>query len=343
VSESKGIMSRFSRLFGGGKDASNAPAAPAIGLFGKHPAWGDFVHEDPIVNMKSGILSRCRVALDTAIRRNIDEGRWRGLAPNQKLPWQYGGDGHTLLWKFGNDWLVGRMWPSRDSVDRAEWPAAVLTQVSAAIFQPEVSARAQAFLDDLKSQIIAAAKQTDVLAALRHGAAALPALLADAPAPELPLPPEQIADLLSTPQLGAEGPARILYFMDTNFDDFRAGGGKSRSASSGRADQLPGRQLRIPTPPGPGLPFALTWMRFLLAAIEPRTSILALIPDHQNWLDLAIGEPTSAALFGLKANLAGEPLTTQIPFELPPGFAAKVSAFIGDCRAGQVPAFPAAA
>jgi hypothetical protein len=336
-------MSKISRFLGGGPKPPEASAAPQIGLFGKHPGWGDFIHEDPAANMKAGVLGLCRHSLDSAIRRNIDEGRWRALKLDQILPWIDSGDGHLLVWKIGSDWLVGRLWPSHDSVGRAEWPMAVLAPVSPSLIEAEMATRLQAWLGNLKREISAATTPATVHASTQQAVVSLTQLLGESPAPaDLACKPAEIAALLARPELGPDAVLRILYFMDLNLADFRPA--KLRvSSSSSRTAQIPAAQLRVPTPPNPDLHLATTWIRFLLAGVDAKTSIFALIPDHQNWIDLSLGELTPASLFGLKTNLAGEPLTTEIPFELPPGFAAKAAAFIDACNTGQPGSFPTAA
>lgn len=342
--DSKGLISRIAGIFGGRKTAEAPPGPAAVGLFGKHPAWPDFVHEDPSANMKTGTLARCREPLDTAIRRNIDEGRWDRLKPDQLMPWQCGGDGHTLLWKLGHDWIAGRLWPSVDAVGRAQWPMAALIPVSARIVLADMAQRIDAFSGNLKREVIAAVTQENARAVLKQASGALPQLLSDdftTPA-DIPLPPADIGALLADDPLGPQGAIRLLYFMDINFAEFRPAKSRSSSSASTRVGQP--AVLRLPAAAHPNtFSLAAAWMRFLLTAVDPRTSILALVPDHQTWIDLSIGPLTPAALFGLKANLAGEPLTTEIPFEIPASFESNANAFLSACRTGQAIGFPTAA
>lgn len=99
-------------------------------IFGKHPAWPDFM-EDGLP--ATGPLRQWCDAMMAALERTVTAGRWG--APGQPAPdWLLDFD-HVLVWAGGgagpNQLAVGRIWSSVDARGRSLYPLIVMQPLDA--------------------------------------------------------------------------------------------------------------------------------------------------------------------------------------------------------------------
>jgi hypothetical protein len=135
---------------------------------------------------------------------------------------------------------------------------------------------------------------------------------------------DPLAYLSARPEMGPahQGLLRILYLVRQEMASFRA---DAAHASKGFGGLRP-QQARVPACDDDPARAALRWLEFLASRVDPRAPILVFVPQtadpSQAWADLIVGDAGSTQLYCLRASQVALPLSTEIPYNLPPDFVA---------------------
>jgi hypothetical protein len=335
-----GLMDRVTRFFGGGsgRNSASSPAVPQVFLagFGKHPGAGD--HDD--IGVDTEQLSDVKRTLYTnGIAGNIDSGEWDRLAAGDRIE----KFGHEFLWDRRNWLFYGRLWASVDAKGRARYPMVVCAQcggvardwVLSAV--PPALARAEAGCMTATSSPEVHQLIEGLQAELRASATASVGRPAppDGPAAK---PYDFLAD---HPDLGPDGRGllRLMYEVEKEMVGFRPADSQSTQTTILRMSA----RLRVPAC---GLPPPVStdlWVAALRPLLHPSTSILAVRPLADDWVDLIVGEPTKNELYALLAGRKRAPLATEVPYELTEKFVARARQTIATQRRRSQTGIPVAA
>lgn len=328
-----------------GQGKGQAKESPAIYLaaFGKHPAWDDHIED---IGIETDFLAQVRRMLYTeGISGNIDSGAWEKLADEQRLA----GFAHDFVWwlgPLGKDparVVVGRLWSSRDGKGRTKYPMAVFAQstgVPIAVMAREVLAS----LAGLERKCIEAATASAVRAAIDQAREELRSRYAKPSTSTRPshdgpsevLSPSDVARLVNQDVMGAvngpvrEGFARAMYAVEREMGAFLPLGGDSRKSKtvSSKGAEARGSHIRLPAI-GPAAPeSALIWISLLSRRFAEGTSILALAPRGEPFVDVIVGDPGAAQLYCARASVKGFPLTTDVPYVIDDAFRTKVAEMV---------------
>lgn len=113
---------------------SNTPSIH-LAAFGKHPGWND--HMDDIGLATDSLVTLKRLLYLKGIAANIASGAWENLAESERLP----GFDHTFRWQRDDQYLLGRMWSSRDGKGRAHFPMVLCVHVIGSPAPPAAEVR----------------------------------------------------------------------------------------------------------------------------------------------------------------------------------------------------------
>lgn len=295
--------------------SSKARGNPSVTLaaFGKHPAWDDHVDH---LGDQSPVIDAFRVAFyDQAIGGNIDTGAWdEKTTPAANLrPF-----GHVLLTGAGTEWIIARLWPSKDGRGRTRYPlvAAIHAQGVGPDWALTVALPA---LEALEPDLASAASQEQA----RSAVIACRARLADQlrqsvdPRSDQLVGPHAAARLADRPELAAPGPSgeprlgwrRTLQQMILELAPFRPGAGSS-------GPQLP-QHLRVPLPSDvtPERALAEVWS-LVAGVVNPGTPIGVIRPLGEGWVDATVGLVTPSTLACLRLGTGKLALASHVPYEL---------------------------
>jgi len=277
-----------------------------VAAFGKHPGWDD--HIDDIGFETDIFITVKRLLYIQGIGGNIDSGSWEALQKNQPIE-EFK---HALVWYIDGNLIVGRIWSSRDGKGRTSYPMVVCVQCSRLplewvlnnvlplLERIEEACAATVSADEVRLNIENAQKELRQLTQQCELSPILPPVDADV-----------MAKLAEYPEMGGpnhQGLLRILYHIE-------------REATRDHLDNSKGKALRptllrIPILPPPVVESILLWFNFLLKKFGMNTSVLMLMPQRKQWMDIIIGEPTQLQLYCLRASLRVIPLTSNIPYSM---------------------------
>ena len=277
-----------------------------VAAFGKHPGWDD--HIDDIGFETDIFITVKRLLYIQGIGGNIDSGSWEALQKNQPIE-EFK---HALVWYIDGNLIVGRIWSSRDGKGRTSYPMVVCVQCSRLplewvlnnvlplLERIEEACAATVSADEVRLNIENAQKELRQLTQQCELSPILPPVDADV-----------MAKLAEYPEMGGpnhQGLLRILYHIE-------------REATRDHLDNSKGKALRptllrIPILPPPVVESIPLWFNFLLKKFGMNTSVLMLMPQRKQWMDIIIGEPTQLQLYCLRASLRVIPLTSNIPYSM---------------------------
>ena len=135
----------------------------------------------------------------------------------------------------------------------------------------------------------------------------------------------------AAPDLGKDhvGLLSVLYEIEHDMAAFRPGDAQGNKQTGGTARHLSHR-LRVPAClPSPFEAMHL-WIQFMQIQLDPAAPILAIQPLGETWLDLAVGEPTAADLFSIRASRKKVTFTTDIPYALSDDFVQRAKRFMAE-------------
>ncbi|TVR52417.1 MAG: hypothetical protein EA425_04970, partial [Puniceicoccaceae bacterium] len=285
--------------------------------FGKHPGWNDHIED---LGLDTDTLAAARSLLYIqGIGGLVDAAAWDQLGPDRLLPELR----HFFLWHRKGEFLLGKLWPSKDGKGRDRYPMGVCFHVIG--IAPEAAlGRLLPRLDELENACRHAADAPAVVRALDAAREAARRDLTPDALP--PAPPEhyRLDSFLKQPEFGADrvGLWRAWYQMGNQLERFRSG----RFSAKAEGGNGRGEHIRLPLP---GLSLEeglLGWIRFLRTRVDPEVPCLLLVASGRTWIDIVVGPPHRDSLFCLKALPEGLPLVSDIPFTLAPEFIATAKA-----------------
>lgn len=326
-----------------------SPGAPApqihLAAFGKHPGWDDHIED---LGLDTEVLIKARrVLYSEGVGGNIESGAWEKLEDGQRLA----GFGHIVIWRRGWDLVIARLWSSSDGKGRTKYPM-VLCVHSAAV---PLAWAVQEVLPRLEKaqqrcdQTPRAADVREIVQAtrlkLRTALAASMNQIGSWSGDDV-VSDRELARLAESPQLQAfrsppgappppprAGLLRILYQVEREFGAFAAGAGRERKSALASARA---QQIRVPSCGVAAGEAGRLWTGVLLETLADGVDIMTLQALDQRWLDVIVGEPTSANLFCMQASDRAIPLTSDIPYTLDPDFIERAQAMI-DAWSGKLP------
>ncbi|GMV25393.1 MAG: hypothetical protein AMXMBFR58_14240 [Phycisphaerae bacterium] len=326
---------------GQGKAQTKDSPAIYVAAFGKHPGWDDHIED---LGIETDLLAQARRTLySEAISGNIDSGSWEKLGDDQRLA----GFAHDFVWWIGPTGkdpahvIVGRLWSSRDGKGRSKYPMAVYAQgdgIPLAVMAREVLPALAA----LERRCIEATTADGVRSAMESTRAELRSRFAapDAPrqAPQGPaevLSPSQVGALVDRDELGPrvgavrEGFARAMYAVERDFGAFLPlmGEGRKSKSLSVKPAEARGAHMRVPSLVPQQHEAALVWISLLARRLAEGTSILAVAPRGESFVDIVAGEVGPAQLYSIRASAKGFPLTTDVPYVIDDAFRGRAAQF----------------
>lgn len=269
--------------------AEPAPETAAVALFGKHPLAADHL-EDVGLSTASLVAFKQGMYIE-GIGDCLSRQAWlKDLTENESIPYD-----HHLFCVGTQGWLAARLARSSDAAGRKQYPLvlalhsgnfALLHQIGSVI----------TLLDECLQGVQAAGS----LSELRQAPAKLPERLAALAEKLVSAPGAQARESWKQhlPGIGADGIGlwRCCHAL------------MPEGAAGGRA--------RIPLHPGSPWPSATLWASFLsyLGVSKP----LSIVWHHGNsFADIWLGPPGARALASLFSSEASQPLTAQVPSNIP--------------------------
>lgn len=326
----RSITKWFDRGGGGGD-----PGKPRLSLaaFGKHPGWDDHIEDLGVDTPRLTWVKR--VLYTEGIGGNIDSGAWDQLGEEKLLP----GFKHVFVWRWGTgdgrfEYVVGRMWSSRDGKGRTKYPMVVAVHAEG-VTLPWLTRRVLPKLEELEAKCAAEKTALAVRAILDSARLELAAALAEAGGTEGGLsllagltrrselrPGDGAPDMAGVPA----GLLRVLYEIDKEMGAFRTPSDKKTTT---RSVDVRARHLRVPrcVDGGPGDASRL-WGATLLTQLSEYAPVLVLEPLGMGFVDILVGEPAAAQLFCVRAGEAGMPMTSDIPYTIDDSFAAQAAGVV---------------
>lgn len=287
-----------------------------LAVFGKHPGWDDHIEEIGL-DIPELVTAR-RLLYSEGVAGNIDSGAWDRLEEGKLLP----AFKHNFFWRIGGQWIVGRMWSSRDGKGRSKYPMVVCGRIdgaSPAFASQHIIPALVRFEEAVKSTTRADdVKQAAAQARSELSQSSLSARAGDSEDADL------LRRLVDHPNLSPGGDPtiafeRVMYEIEREMQGFK------RQSAISRAKQEPaGQHMRVPRlfdVPGED---ARAWTALLDRNIDRATGVLVVEPDDADFVDVLVGAPAVGHMFCLRATRAGLGLATQVPYTIDPDFAAIV-------------------
>ena len=285
---------------GGRGGMGPVPQILSLAAFGKHPGWNDHIEG---IGVDTDSLAQAKQNLyDEGIGGQINSGAWEKLEPGKRLD----GFDHTFLWRLAGRDILGQLWSSSDGKGRSKYPMVVCVEVAdlcSSLILADILMELGNLRTDCKAAVSAEQVKTDCLAArdslrLQFDAAK------DGMTPPLPAGTRQ--RFLEHPDFapGRMGLLRILHEF----------GNASKLGAQGPASV----HLRVPLADGSRLQSLQMWAAFFQCAPVPASPLLLIERRGCRWMDVIIGKPESSDWFCFQASPQALPLTTEIPYDLPP-------------------------
>jgi len=296
-----------------------------VAAFGKHPGWDD--HIDDIGFETEIFITVKRILYVQGIGGNIDSGSWDALQKNQPIE-EFK---HTLVWYMDGNLIVGRIWSSKDGKGRTSYPMVVCAQCSRLPLEWVLN-NVLPQLERVEEACAATVSAAEVRLTIENAQNEFRQLTQQCELSPI-LPPvgaDVMAKLTEYPEMGGpnhQGLLRVLYHIE-------------REATRDHLDNSKGKAfrptlLRIPISPPPVTESTRLWINFLLKKFGMNTSVLMLMPQQKQWMDIIIGEPTQLQLYCLRASLGVIPLTSSIPYSMSPEFINRAIQLIEDSQNGK--------
>lgn len=300
-----------------------------LSAFGKHPGWGD--HMDDIGLETEELVELKRILYMQGIRGNVDAGAWESIDPLQRL----NGFKHLFVWKHGSELVVGRMWSSRDSKGRAQYPMIVCAHCVGLPLRWSVQ-NVFPQLEAIETRCIQTTSAEDVTSIIDEGRRELRRLVERSkPSPSAIDPfPYAISRLADRPEIGPghQGIHRILYQIDREMAAYKTG------RNGGGAAEGQARQIRVPACFESPVDSASCWIEFIGGLIDSSIPLLVFLPIGESWLDILVGWPGQQQLYCMRASNKAIPLTSDVPYDLDGEFVQRVERKIEDARYGSAEA-----
>jgi formylglycine-generating enzyme required for sulfatase activity len=304
----------------------------ALAVFGKHPGWADHIEGENLgLDTESLALAKTLI-YNQGVRYNIDAGTWEKLKEDQRLA----GFNHTFVWRRADQFLIGRMWPSRDRVGRDRYPmilcahccgvplAWALENLLPRLLKTEQACQGAQSEADVRGILDRARLD------LRNAVGFAPAEI-NAGTTEPALRSQFVADPAFGP--AKEGWLRIIYWLETQASAFGSGDFSLR----GDLSLLRAQQIRVPAGVASATRSCLLWNDFFARHVDRLVPTLLVWPTGENLVDVTFGEPAAREFFFLRAARGAAPLATEVPYTLDSAFRARASQELRDFESGSAP------
>ena len=296
-------------------------SAPGVylGAFGKHPGWDD--HIEAIGLDSDTLLAAQDIFYVRGIGGVIDAAMWE-KKPEEVLPVI----AHVFCWNGEADMLIGRLWSSTDGKGRARYPMVAVAHLGVP-FSYSLAVRAAQVLSRVEARCRQVTTAEEVRGIFANGLEELRVSLAQ-PADELGAEPDRAVCSRLAESMGlhrGETFARTLYAVEGKLQVF-AHSPKSVSGKIGLKmleSDVPAQQIRLPMGAQDSIHGIAFWQKVIAGATTQKLPLLFLHPEGQSWVDLVMGAPTSKQLYCIRANEAGLPLASSVPYELDADFRQK--------------------
>ena len=280
-----------------------------LAAFGKHPGWDDHI-EDIGLDTESLVQAKQLLYLE-GIGGAIDSGAWEKLEPDRQIPLFK----HLFLWRRAGQFLLGRLWSSKDGKGRERYPMIVCAHVIGLPLDWAVQ-HVLPRLAEIQNACQTARTAAEVQAILRRELDALRQSLATTP-----LEPGAIdrfapgrERFLASPlwEANHQGLLRILHQIRSQWTTYTNPKGLDPNGDITVKPQ----QIRVATAAQSPDEALVLWSRFFNLPLTPGTPLLLLLPWEESWVDAIVGEPTTQELFCLRASPKTVPLANSIPYNL---------------------------
>ena len=243
--------------------------------FGKHPGWDDHM-DDLGLETESLVLAK-KLLYTHGIGGQIAAGSWEKLPEDARVP----AFNHTFAWMRGEQAIVGRMWTSSDGKRRTRYPMIACVQVSGGTCA-EAIVHLLPLIESLEATCKATRSANEVRGAFDDSRQFLRRQWLESSGEE------RRAEVSDPDQL-----ANAISAIQRELRDFLTG-----SFRESRADS---HHVRLPELGSGTAASLLGWTQLLALLLDEDAPRLLASPSSGPWCDLIAGEPTSAALFCLRA------------------------------------------
>lgn len=309
------------------EDWKGQPNAPRVylGAFGKHPGWND--HMDDL-GLATPSLVEARSILYGGIAHQIEHAAWEKAGAEKVLP----GFDHVIHWRRLNESITGLIWSSQDGKGRALYPMITVAHCVTRSFS-WLANDVLPTLENVKTKCRETTSASVVTAHIKGMEKELQSRLsANTHTPSTPGP--GVAAWAAHFTKEPETFRRILHHLRRNLALFTPG---SLDWCKGEKQAM-SRCLRLPQIPGITPAESLNaWLSFLATQLDPAVPLFGLLPAGEKWLDVIVGEPGPADFFLLRVRPAGQPIVTDIPYELGAEHAAADAGLLASLARGQLP------
>ncbi len=240
-------------------------ATPSVhlGAFGKHPGWND--HMEDIGLDTDSLLTAKRLLYLQGIAANVSAGTWEQCEESSRLPTF----NHVFYWERGDQYLLGRMWSSRDGKGRGHYPMVLCAHIAG---KPAPCAEdVGQCLEQIHHRCLETVSSGTVRNSLAEGLRAMR---------QLPR------------ETGCDFEGEDLDIGDLpEFGEFHRGRFRPRRNPPSRLLRAEARTRDLNR-----------WMAAVRKRLDPDAPILLIMPLHEEatWLDLIAGEPTPEDLVSLR-------------------------------------------
>ena len=323
----------------------------AIGVFGKHPAWDDFLPDLIVPPTAGGLDSSLRNLRRTLIEQGVAAVIENGTVDGWQAGDRLAGFDHSFVGRPAGDessaFVCGRIHDSVDGRGRTRYPLVLAAHVSAdatgGLSGGEATAarrewcfeRGLAGLANLHARLAAAESKQAVIAQATEAAAGLSRAL-DAQLPATRPGPDETGEaalialddyLDVAPATGERAVLSVLFEMNNRLAPF--------SASSRQRGPVPERpeHLRLPAGSMVTAEAMRLWARLLLGELRRDADVLLIAPNDpdtlyhenageegENWIDLIVGPAAPASTLCLFGSPRRIPIATAVPFHFDPSF-----------------------
>lgn len=318
-------MSEYLRTFLN-EDWESVPDAPRIyvGAFGKHPGWND--HLDDIGLVTGSLVTARRLLYGAGISSQIESAAWDKLGPDKTLP----AFDHVFLWTRSAETIAGLIHASRDGKGRALYP---LITVAHAIGHGPDSLAGTVFpeLEKAAARCREVTTADEVVSTLNAAQLALRARNGATGAGERPSCTSAWATHFAEKR---EPLVRLFHHLEVNDLVFAPGGEAWAEPQAPKS-----RTLRLPGVPGLGaVENVQVWLAFLATQLDTAVPMFGVAPREGGWVDVIVGELMPGDCLALRANPAGLPLVTDIPYHVDESLLLKLTSVFEELAMRRLPA-----
>lgn len=280
-------MSSFARDFL--RDRVEEPARPRgfLALFGKHPGWDDHVEDLPLST--ASLVVAKQILYVQGIGGQVSSGAWAKLGEGEGLP----AFDHVILWRRGPQFIAGRLWASTDGKRRALFPMVALVHCVGVPLGSSLGS-ILSWLETVESACKGTRSAERVRSLFEQCQADLQGWIESAS--HEPVDQPELAEWGIAP----EALAPAIYEIQSRGRDYTPPRYKERA-------QLKSLHCRVPATGRDRAHDLHLWVRLLSRALHEDVPQLLAAPRDRPWLDVVLGEPTTADFFPLRAS------TIQLP------------------------------